>query len=1004
MPRIDFISQEEIRLFEQPPVFNIQEKEYFFTLSKSLHKFIMENIRSDANILHFVILYGYFRASNVFYNHSSFHQDDLDFIRKKYKLKIIELSLLNRKTLYRYKQITKDNLAVNNYTVELERTLLNEAINLANNFTNRKKIFYRLMNLSKKLKIEIPSYTELTRIISIAINIQKKDIIDKLTLLMDDENLTVLDEFLDKDTKSKSRYNISHYRKMEHSTNKNQMILSLGKLNLFKSKFSILKSIIKTIGITPKIAEYYSKWTEKSKISQLTQTNNINQKFTLLSFTYHQYLIRNDNLIERFISTVQSAKNSLYRAQKEFSYTIQPQKDKLLQSLEINNLSILSDIKLIVKDEELSALNKVEEIKRIINLKTSDLEEILLDKKVLDSNNKNKYEFIEKKSISLQGKLSGILKVIEFDEESSDKNIITAINHFRTASSISSKSPSGFLDEDEKNAVFDKDKFRISLYKTLLFFHVSDSIKKGTLHLKYSVKYRNIEEYLISEDVWKKDKNKLIERHGLENLKPATVFIESIETQLSNNFNRTNKNIQNSKNSYFTPTDNSFILKTPKLDKTDNQEESITKYFPNNEYISIVDVLDSINSETDFLSSFQHHSQSKSRVKYNALLAAILGYGCNLNLNKMGKISKGISESQLDNIKSWYFSEENTQEANDKIISFTDSLEIVKTVRNNQGINHTSSDGQKYNISKFIDSTNAGYSFKYFGTDKGVVDYKFIDESHRLFHSKVINVNERESGYVIDGLLHNDVVKSDIHSTDTHGFTEIIFGLTHLLGFSFAPRIKNVKNQQLYAFNTPKFYQDLQFKLIPKRKIKVQLITDNWDDILRFIITMKEKKASATQLLKRLTSYSKQHKLYTALKELGKIIKTDFLLSYIDDMQLRQRIEKQLNKVEASNRFSKAVFFGNNSEFTVSTAEEQNIANNSKRLIQNVIILWNYMFINKKVQQANNLTERNEILKAMKNSSIVHWSHINFYGEYDFTRSSKRIHRLIALGEIKTLS
>ncbi len=50
-------------------------------------------------------------------------------------------------------------------------------------------------------------------------------------------------------------------------------------------------------------------------------------------------------------------------------------------------------------------------------------------------------------------------------------------------------------------------------------------------------------------------------------------------------------------------------------------------------------------------------------------------------------------------------------------------------------------------------------------------------------------------------------------------------------------------------------------------------------------------------------------RLYTALKEFGKMIKTDFLLNYIDDVTLRQRIEKQLNKVEASNRFSKAVFF-----------------------------------------------------------------------------------------------
>ena len=69
-------------------------------------------------------------------------------------------------------------------------------------------------------------------------------------------------------------------------------------------------------------------------------------------------------------------------------------------------------------------------------------------------------------------------------------------------------------------------------------------------------------------------------------------------------------------------------------------------------------------------------------------------------------------------------------------------------------------------------------------------------------------------------------------------------------------------------------------------------------------------------------------------------------------MELRQRIEKQLNKVEASNRFSKAVFFGNNQEFTVSTSEEQNIANNSKRLIQNAIILWNYLYLTKKLQQS----------------------------------------------------
>jgi TnpA family transposase len=105
-------------------------------------------------------------------------------------------------------------------------------------------------------------------------------------------------------------------------------------------------------------------------------------------------------------------------------------------------------------------------------------------------------------------------------------------------------------------------------------------------------------------------------------------------------------------------------------------------------------------------------------------------------------------------------------EANDKIIEYLEQLEIVKMFRNQEDINHTASDGQKYNMKSSVDSTNAGWSHKYLGLDKGVVVNTFIDESHRLFYSVVINVNERESGYVIDGLMNNETVKSDIHSTE----------------------------------------------------------------------------------------------------------------------------------------------------------------------------------------------------------------------------------------------
>jgi TnpA family transposase len=96
------------------------------------------------------------------------------------------------------------------------------------------------------------------------------------------------------------------------------------------------------------------------------------------------------------------------------------------------------------------------------------------------------------------------------------------------------------------------------------------------------------------------------------------------------------------------------------------------------------------------------------------------------------------------------------------------------------------------------ESLHASRSFKYFGQGQGVSAYTFVDERHFLWHSLVISAADRESVYVIDGLMRNEVVKSDIHSTDTHGYTETILGLTHRLGFSFAPCIKGIGKQTRY--------------------------------------------------------------------------------------------------------------------------------------------------------------------------------------------------------------
>lgn len=65
----------------------------------------------------------------------------------------------------------------------------------------------------------------------------------------------------------------------------------------------------------------------------------------------------------------------------------------------------------------------------------------------------------------------------------------------------------------------------------------------------------------------------------------------------------------------------------------------------------------------------------------------------------------------------------------------------------------------------------------------------------------------------------------------------------------------------------------------------------------------------------------------------------------MDDLDLRQAIEKQLNKQESSNKFGNAVFHGNDREIQQGTKEEQMVAEGCKWLIENAIICWNYLYL-----------------------------------------------------------
>lgn len=79
-------------------------------------------------------------------------------------------------------------------------------------------------------------------------------------------------------------------------------------------------------------------------------------------------------------------------------------------------------------------------------------------------------------------------------------------------------------------------------------------------------------------------------------------------------------------------------------------------------------------------------------------------------------------------------------------------------------------------------------------------------------------------------MFNNNVIKSDLDSTDTHGYSEIIFADTHLLGVTFAPRIKKIGAQKIYTLKPRSEYTKKPYKILPNHRINYCIVWKYWDD------------------------------------------------------------------------------------------------------------------------------------------------------------------------------
>lgn len=1009
---LNILSSNEIKLFDSPPEFNSYQRIINFSPSKWAEN-IMNEIRTDENKLIFCLLLGYFKFTKKFYTPSKFHKKDIVYVCSKFNLKVDNEKIDNfkRYTLTRYYEIILENTGIRPFTKNIKQDMFFEAKQLVRKMYKSKNIFVSLLQGLINKNTEIPKYNIFAEIITAAFNDYEKELLsitDKKLTMADKallDKLLKIDEKYDLEENKYSkvkRYKITRLKKINYSTRPSKIKENTANMAIFKDLYHLLNNVINDLNLSNETIRYYAYWASKTDVFTINRKEERKIYLALICFLIHQYFTLQDTLVDSLSNSVNSIINAAIRDDKEqYFISRQEREKKTLEIINIaeSNFNFTKHIRKITYDIGLSDYQKIEKIKLVLENEEKSylkIEENFKTIKAESSRKRSKseyYDILESKCRKLQNRVSTIIKNLSFNEKSLNKNLIKAINNFKSRNGeVNHNAPIDFLEDELKEAIIDGDgNFRPKLYKMFLFEHIANGIKNGSLSLINSYRFRDVNSYMIDEKQLKENKDELLEKAGLQNFADVKTVLTDLIEQTRNQYKKTNKNILLVNNHHIElRTGNNYVLNTPKVEKEETNH--VSGLFDDHKNTSLLEVLSVINENISFTESLEHSSLKyvKERPSPSAFIAAIIGYGCNIGNGRMAKISKNIKESELEKISDWYLSLENIQASNNKILSLMNKLELPNVLKKDKRITHTSSDGQKFGVG--VDSHVANYSYKYLGLGKVVTVYTFIDDRHFLFHSTVISSSEREAAYVIDGLMNNEVVKSDIHSTDTHGYTEAIFGATHGLGFSYAPRIKNFKDQKLYCFNPEekKEYEKKGYRIMPNAQsyINLNLIEDNWEEILRFLISIKLKYTDASQIFKRLSSYGKKHKLYRALQEFGKIIKTIFLLRYIDELELRQMIEKQLNKVENANKFAKAVFFGNNQEFQYGSKEEQDKAENCKRLIENSIVCWNYLYLSHLLARAKDENNRKSILKVIKNGSVVVWQHINLYGEYDFSEEN----------------
>ncbi len=573
------------------------------------------------------------------------------------------------------------------------------------------------------------------------------------------------------------------------------------------------------------------------------------------------------------------------------------------------------------------------------------------------------------------------LSTLAFESHQDDDPVLKAVEVLRSLNATKRRNlpehaPVEFVPDNWRRLVTSHDPPDRRPYELCALSTLRDKLRSGDIYLPHSRRYTDPETFLIPKSQWPGLRQDICQELGLDvtgatRLRERAQTLRELLPRVDRMLDRPD-GIRMEHGELIVPMDEGEELAA----SAQALAEQVSRRIPQ---VDLPALLLEVDQWTGFSQHLTHAAGGQPRT--DALLlhlhASVLAQGTNMGPVEMAH-SANLLYDRLAWTSSWYVREETLKAAVAALVNFQYRQPLAQHWG---GGTLSSSDGQRFPVRGHI--RNARALPRYYGYGQGLTFYTWSSDQFSQYGTKVISSTIRDATYVLDAILDNETDLTLLeHTTDTAGYTDLVFCLFDLLGMQFSPRLRDIGDRQLYKLKTDSTMSPRLDARLTGRTDLTRLL-DKWDDLARVAGSIKRGYVTSSLLVSRLQAYPRQGSLTKLLQEYGRFVKTLFILRYLEDDTLRHRVHAQLNKGEKLHDLRQFLFVARDG--VVSQPYEEGQANQAGclNLRTNAVVVWNTV----SMQAALDALRREGY--PVQEEDLVHlwptrFAHVHRYGKYEF--------------------